>query len=212
MTARDLDPTALVRAVGAGTLVALLVLAVGAVLLWRARAAGRAREAHARIEASRAALDAALMRRALAAREFASIGCLDPASAVIVLRTVGDVLDACDAAGPGEVMGPDRLEAEEHLTEALRRAFHQRHGSGGASGGELGPQRLAAKQALARASERVHAQRLHHNEEVRATRHIVDGRTARLLGLSRGVSRPEPLEVEDDVPYLRSADGERDVD
>ncbi|WP_462417444.1 hypothetical protein [Kytococcus sp. Marseille-QA3725] len=207
MSTRSLDPMAWGQALGVGTLGALVVLAVGGALLWRSRAAGRAREARARIEASRSALDAALMRRALAAREFASMGCLDPASAVIVLRTVGDVLDACDAsATPADLMGPDRLEAEEHLTEALRRAFHQRHGSGGASGGELGPQTVAAKQALARASERVHALRVRHNDEVQSTRHLIAGPAARLLGVDRRGEHPEPLEVEDDIPHLRATD------
>lgn len=208
-----LDPLGPFQAMSLGALVAVLLLAAGAVLLYRARAAGRASQARSRIEAARASLDAALMRRALAAREFASIGCLDPSSAVIVLRAVGDVLDASDATTPEEdLLGPQRLEAEENLTEALRRAFHQRHGSGARDDEDLGPQTRAAKQALALASERVHSMRVRHNEVVTATRHLVEGRTVRLLGLERGATRLEALQVEDDVPHLRPGGEGRDVD
>lgn len=211
MRAADLNPVGWVEALGVGALAGLLVLAAGALWLWRSRAAGRAREARARIEASRAALDAALMRRALAAREFAGLGCLDPSSSVIVLRTIGDVLDACDGAAEGDLLGPERLEAEEHLTEALRRAFHSRHGGADEDGG-TGPQSQSAKRALALASERVHTLRLRHNEVVQSTRPLLSGRAVRLLGVERGAPRPEVLQVEDDVPHLRPGGEGRPVD
>ncbi|WP_374929397.1 hypothetical protein [Kytococcus sedentarius] len=213
MSRQDLDPMGWVGPLGVGALAALLVLAAGALWLWRSRAAGRAREARARIEASRAALDAALMRRVLAAQEFVEVGRLDPSSSVIVLRTIGDVLDACDAAADeADLLGPDRLEAEEHLTEALRRAFHQRHGGGAGQDDAAGPQAQSAKRALAVASERVHTLRLRHNEVVQSTRPLLAGRAVRMLGLERGTTRPEVLQVEDDVPHLRPGGEGRPVD
>lgn len=213
--AAQIDPGGWLTALGAGILVGALVLLVGGLLLFRARAAGRAREARARIEAARASLDAALMRRTMAAREFASIGCLDPSSAIIVLRCVGDVLDACDQAqDETDLLSPERLEAEEHLTEALRRSFKERSNAmaQGCTTAALGPQAQAAKRALALASERVHAQRLRHNEVVHSTRHLVTGRSVRLLGVGRGTARPEVLQVEDDIPHLRPGGGAADVD
>lgn len=52
MRAADMNPVGWAEALGAGALAGLLVLAAGALWLWRSRAAGRAREARARIEAS----------------------------------------------------------------------------------------------------------------------------------------------------------------
>lgn len=189
-------------------LLVVVLLLAGAAVLWREHWAGAARQDAAELEASGSALDAELMRRTLAARELATAGGLDRASSVIVLRCVGDVLDAVDAGTRAEgtwvgSMGPERLEAEEQLTEALRRAFDDHHGGAGGSCESLGGQAAHARDALALATERVHRRRVRHNELAARVRRRALGRTGRLLGLGPARDLPELVQVEDDIPALR---------
>lgn len=93
------------------TIIVLVVLAVvlwGFYVSWRA---SRLDRLHNRVEAARAALDLALVRRASAASELASSGQLDPATSMLL----ADAVRRARAAPPAE-----RDLAESDLTRALR--------------------------------------------------------------------------------------------
>jgi len=92
----------------------IVVLAVLALVLWSFYVSWRASRLdrlHNRTEATRTALDLALVRRASAAAELASSGLLDPASSLLLADAVRRARQA-DAA--------DRDLAESDLTRALR--------------------------------------------------------------------------------------------
>jgi hypothetical protein len=92
----------------------IVVLAVLAVVLWGFYVSWRASRLdrlHNRTEATRTALDLALVRRASAAAELASSGLLDPATSLLLADAVRRVRQA-DAA--------ERDLAESDLTRALR--------------------------------------------------------------------------------------------
>src|SRR5260221_7507417 len=96
------------------TIVVVAAIAiVGVYVSWRA---GRLDRLHARLEAARAALDAALVRRSSVALELASSGLLDPATSLLVAGAAHDAR----TAPPG-----DQELAESDLTRALRAAFGQ---------------------------------------------------------------------------------------
>src|SRR5258707_14533729 len=85
---------------------------LGVYISWRA---GRLDRLHARVEAARAALDAALVRRSSVSGELAASGLLDPATSLLI---AGAAHDARAAGGPNE-------RAESDLTRALRAALAQ---------------------------------------------------------------------------------------
>ena len=92
----------------------IIVLAVLALVLWGFYVSWRASRLdrlHNRTEATRTALDLALVRRASAAAELASSGLLDPASSLLLADAVRRARQA-DAA--------ERDLAESDLTRALR--------------------------------------------------------------------------------------------
>jgi hypothetical protein len=92
----------------------IIVLAVLAVVLWSFYVSWRASRLdrlHNRVEATRTALDLALVRRASAASELASSGLVDPATSLLL----GDAVRRARQAGPAE-----RDLAESDLTRALR--------------------------------------------------------------------------------------------
>jgi len=88
------------------------VAIMGVYVSWRA---GRLDRLHARLEAARAALDAALVRRSSVALELASSGLLDPATSLLLAGAAHDARSARD----------DRELPESDLTRALRAAFGQ---------------------------------------------------------------------------------------
>src|SRR5258707_3146827 len=95
------------------TIVVVAAIAiVGVYVSWRA---GRLDRLHARLEAARAALDAALLRRSSVALELASSGLLDPATSVLLAGAAHDARLADDA----------RELPESDLTRALRAGFSQ---------------------------------------------------------------------------------------
>src|SRR5260221_9458171 len=95
------------------TIVVVAAIAiVGVYVSWRA---GRLDRLHARVEAARAALDAALVRRSSISVELAASGLLDPATSLLI---AGAAHDARAAGEPHE-------RAESDLTRALRAALAQ---------------------------------------------------------------------------------------
>src|SRR5580693_9413388 len=91
--------------------IALLALS-GVYVSWRA---GRLDRLHARLEAARFALDAALVRRSSVALELASSGLLDPATSLLL----------AEAAHDARAAQPARELPESDLTRALRAVFSQ---------------------------------------------------------------------------------------
>jgi len=95
-------------------MIVLIVVAViamlGVYISWRA---GRLDRLHARLEAARFALDAALIRRSSIALELASSGLLDPATSVLLAGAAHDARSAEQA----------REMQESDLTRALRAVF-----------------------------------------------------------------------------------------
>src|SRR5882672_5479802 len=92
----------------------IVVLVVLAVVLWTFYVSWRASRLdrlHNRVEATRTALDLALVRRASAAAELASSGLLDPATSLLL----ADAVRRARQADPAE-----RDLAESDLTRALR--------------------------------------------------------------------------------------------
>ena len=77
------------------SLIVIAVLAIiGVYISWRA---GRLDRLHARLEAARFALDAALVRRSSIALELASSGLLDPATSVLLAGAAHDARSAQEA-------------------------------------------------------------------------------------------------------------------
>src|ERR1700729_3112303 len=93
-------------------IVIALVACIGVYISWRA---GRLDRLHARLEAARAALDAALVRRSAVALELASSGLLDPATSVLLAGAAHDARAARTA----------REQPESDLTRNLRAVFTQ---------------------------------------------------------------------------------------
>src|ERR1700733_7344027 len=120
--------------------VVIAVLALSGVYVsWRA---GRLDRLHARLEAARFALDAALVRRSSVALELASSGLLDPATSLLLASAAHDARSAQNSRGwegghgqgdgQGQKAGQGREDGkngqelpESDLTRALRAVFGQ---------------------------------------------------------------------------------------
>jgi hypothetical protein len=159
------------------------VAIVGVYVSWRA---GRLDRLHARLEAARAALDAALVRRSSVALELASSGLLDPATSLLL---AGAAHDARSAQTGQEL-------PESDLTRALRAVFGQ-PGFRASLGRTEGAEELLAE--LEGAAHQVFLARKFYNDAVAATRAARHRPLARLLRLAGGAPRPEFFEIEDSL-------------
>ena len=186
---------------------------VGVYVSWRA---GRVDRLHARVEAARGALDAALVRRSSVALELASSGLLDPATSLLLAQAGHD---ARAAARLGSArLGSARLDSGQHghgqhghgqadqelprelaesdLSRALRAAFAQPdfrtslNGQGGAA--EL----LAELEA---AAHQVFLARRFYNDAVAVTLSARRRRLVRLLRLAGNAALPEFFEIDDSL-------------
>ena len=182
----------------------LIVIAIVAILgvyvSWRA---GRLDRLHARLEAARAALDAALVRRSSVALELASSGLLDPATSVLLAGTAHDARSAQNS----------RELAESDLTRALRAAFGQPDFRTLLAGREGAEELLAEMES---AAHQVFLARKFYNDAVAATRAARRRWLARLLRLAGNAALPEFFEIDDslvapgqagpgaDMPHLTS--------
>jgi hypothetical protein len=171
-----------------GVLIDVILIAVAAVLVgvyvsWRA---GRLDRLHARVEAARAALDAALVRRSSVVLELAACGLLDPATSVLLAEA------AHDARAAGE---PTEL-AESDLTRALRATLSQ-PGFRASLDGQGGADELLAE--LEAAAHQVFLARKFYNDVVAATRAARRRWLARALGLAGGAPMPEFFEIDDSL-------------
>ncbi|HEV2451440.1 MAG TPA: hypothetical protein VGS62_05900 [Streptosporangiaceae bacterium] len=162
-----------------------LVAAVAVLLVvyvsWRA---GRLDRLHARTEAARAALEAALLRRNLVAVELASSGLLDPATSVLLAGAAHDA-----RAGSRQ-----REQAESDLSRALRAAFTQPGFRAALSGAE-GAEELLAE--LETAAHQVFLARKFYNDAVAATNAARRRALVRALHLAGRAPAPEFFEIDD---------------
>jgi hypothetical protein len=162
--------------------VAAIVL-LGVYVSWRA---GRLDRLHARLEAARAALDAALVRRSSVALELASSGVLDPATSLLLAGAAHDARSAQDS----------RELAESDLTRALRAAFGQPDFRATLTGRE-GAEELLAE--LEGAAHQVFLARKFYNDAVAVTVAARRRPLARVLHLAGGAAEPGFFEIDDSL-------------
>jgi len=201
----------------------LVVVGVVALLLWLVWVrASRLDRLHRKVGASRAVVDAQLVRRASVAAELATSGLLDPASSLVVGEAVwqsltfgraGDVpagllpadlreqLDST-APDPGAV---DREQVESDLTAALREILDDPDEVAALAEDPLGAGLL---EELAAAWYRVQLARRFHNEAVAQTQRVRRGAIVRLLRLAGHAPEPQTLELDDAWPQGLPRPGE----
>lgn len=138
---------------------------------------------HTQVEATAAALDAQVVRRAEATVELAYGGDVDPASAALLLDASTRAL-----VEHGE-WSPARCAAESELTEVLRVVLPRD-----------GQQLDTATQPLLGAAERVRLARRFHNEVIERTLVLRRRRVVRALHLAGRTPMPVPVEVDDRWP------------
>jgi hypothetical protein len=163
-------------------LVAAAIL-VGVYVSWRA---GRLDRLHARVEAARAALDAALVRRSAVALELAAGGLLDPATSLLIASA------AHDARAAGQL----DERAQSDLTRALRAALSQPGFRTDLIARTGGDELLAELEA---AAHQVFIARKFYNDAVAATRSARRRWLVRLLRLAGGAPMPEFFEIDDSL-------------
>ncbi len=163
--------------------VVALIAVLGVYVSWRA---GRLDRLHARLEAARAALDAALVRRSSVALELASSGLLDPATSVLLAGAAHDARSASES----------RELAESDLTRALRAAFGQPDFRALLAGQE-GAEELLAE--LESAAHQVFLARKFYNDAVSVTRAARRRALARLLRLAGNAAMPDFFEIDDSL-------------
>jgi hypothetical protein len=164
---------------------------------------------HARLDATRAALDAQLLRRAAVTLEIAASGLLDPATSVL-LASAGH--EARAASGDDA----DREVVESRLTVALRAAFDDPDEAQTLAEEPAG---LALLAELEAATTKVLLARRFSNDAVTATLAIRRHRFVRWLRLAGHVPPPTFFEIDDTPPAhlvvgdaWRSADIESNVE
>jgi hypothetical protein len=166
------------------SIVVVAILAMlGVYISWRA---GRLDRLHARLEAARFALDAALVRRSSIALELASSGLLDPATSVLLAGAAHDARSAEQA----------REMPESDLTRALRAVFGQPDFRTLLAGRE-GAEELLTE--LESAAHQVFLARKFYNDAVAATQAARQRWLARVLRLSGRAPDPEFFEIDDSL-------------
>lgn len=165
----------------------LLALLLGVYL---SSTAGRLDRLHRRIETSRLALDAQLLRRSSIAIEMASSGLMDPAASLIVVEAAHDARTAVDGSDS------DRALAESDLTAALVAALDPDEVA------ELDglPNGAAMLDELSGACRRVELSRRFLNDAVRACRQLRRQRMVRLFRLVGHAPWPDTWEMDDTLP------------
>jgi hypothetical protein len=166
------------------TIVVVAAVAImGVYVSWRA---GRLDRLHARLEAARAALDTALVRRSSVALELAASGLLDPATSLLLAGAAHDARSA----------QTDQELPQSDLTRALRAVFAQ-PGFRASLGQTEGAEELLTE--LEGAAHQVFLARKFYNDAVAATRDARRRPLARLLRLAGGAPLPGFFEIEDSL-------------
>ncbi len=196
----------------------VLVVAVLAVFVWWLWvAANRIDRLHRKVAASRAVVDAQLLRRASAAAALASSGLMDPVSSLLVADAAWQSVAAGSpdtrgmaplpveltsfvaAAAPGEPVEPpgDRGLVESELSSTLRAALDDTDEVDQLRAEPGGAELL---DALADAWYRVQLARRFHNEAVAQSQRLRRGWAVRALRLAGRAPMPQTLELDDAWP------------
>ena len=173
-----------------------LVLVVLAVVLWGfyiSWRASRLDRLHNRLEAARAALDLAMVRRSSAAYELASSGLLDPAASLLLADAVRRARDAGQA---------ERDLAESDLTQALRAVFGQPGFRKELEDMDGGPELIGEVEA---AAQQVFIARKFYNDLAARTMYARRRPLARVFRLAGSASTPQFFEMDDALPDSDSA-------
>ncbi|MBI4943411.1 MAG: hypothetical protein HY830_21920 [Actinobacteria bacterium] len=169
-----------------------LVLALLLVLGWYlSYSAARLDRLHHKVESSRAALDAQLVRRCVAALELAPF--LDPATGLLLADAAATALEA----GEQGVSGPDLEEAESDLTRALEAALDDAGHVAALARDATAREALAV---LRQACERVELARRFHNEAVAQAQRVRRKRVVRWARLAGHAAWPVTVEIDDGTP------------
>jgi hypothetical protein len=168
---------------GASIWIGVAILLAG-VYLWLM--ANRLDRLHARVEGSRAALDAQLVRRSSVALELATSQLLDPATSLLLAEAAHEAREA-----PAD----ERELAESNLSRALRAALEEPGQLDEIDATAGGPELI---KDLAAASRRVVMARRFHNDAVIATRTVRRRRLVRWFGLSGRAPLPTSFEMDDE--------------
>ncbi|WP_131736794.1 hypothetical protein [Actinomadura roseirufa] len=166
-----------------------VVFLAGGYVSWRATRLDRL---HVRVETARAALDAALVRRAAAALELAASRLLDPATS-LVLATAAHEARTADA--------DNREFAESDLSRALRAVVDQPEfvGTLGARADGDGD---AVLEELSSAAAKVAYARRFYNDAVAQARIARRKLLIRVLPLAGRAPLPGFFEIDDDPPGI----------
>jgi hypothetical protein len=170
-------------------LAALLAVAAVLFVVYLSMTAGRLDHLHRRIDASRATLDAQLLRRSAVCTELAASGLLDPAASLVLSS-------AAHEASQADLSDPDRMRAESDVTAALLAALEPDDVS------ELAEHPIGADllDEVDAACRRVQLSRRFHNDGVRACRQLRRQRIVRLFRLAGHTPWPHPWEMDDTPP------------
>lgn len=209
--------------VGSDVAVALGVVAAVLLLAWLVWVrASRLDRLHRKVGASRAVVDAQLVRRASVAAELATSGLLDPASSLVVGEAVwesltaggvGDVPAGLLPADLRDLLGAttpstgavDRARVESDLTAALREILDDPDEVADLARDPAGGRLL---DALAAAWYRVQLARRFHNEAVAQTQRVRRSGLVRTLRLAGHAPEPRTLELDDAWPHGLARPGE----
>jgi hypothetical protein len=175
-----------------GWLVLTLVVVAFVLLfgLYLSMTAGRLDHLHRRIDTSRLALDAQLLRRSSVCLELAASGALDPAASMLLADAAHRARTATD------LDIDDRALAESDLTGALLAALDEEDVAEveAADGGTEMLDELAA------ACRRVQLSRRFLNDAVRACRQLRNQRMVRWFRLAGHTPWPDTWEMDDSMP------------
>jgi hypothetical protein len=185
----------------------LAVVVVGALAWYLSFSAARLDRLHHRVEATRAALDNQLVRRATAAGELAASGLLDPATSLLLAGAAAEAVAAGETGdGPDELLdvppGLDardvrREAAESDLSRALRAALDDPEQQRALRAEPLGADLL---RTLDGACHRVLLARRFHNDAVTQAARVRGKRVVRWARLSGRAPMPATFEMDDDPP------------
>ncbi|MBB5789030.1 hypothetical protein [Jiangella mangrovi] len=164
-----------------------VLAALGVYLSWTA---GRLDRRHARLDASRAVLDAELLRRSGSVLDLATAGLLDPATSVALADAASRARTAAE--------GTERYQAESDLTAVLTAVLDDPDDLVGL---RSDPAAEAALEELAMACRRAAHARRFHNELVRGAIRLRRKALVRWLRLAGYAPMPETVELDDTVPH-----------
>lgn len=171
--------------------IVLVVLALAVIGLYLSMTAGRLNHLHSRIDTSRLALSAHLLRRSSVAIELAASTALDPASSMILADTAHAARQAADTDDDA------RARAESDLTSTLCSALAD------ASDVAEAKQVTGAEDLLSEldaACQRVELSHRFLNDAVRACRLVRRQRLVRWFSLAGRTPWPEQWDFDDSRP------------